>query len=99
MVSEQWMSRNRRLPCIIASIFESSMHWSQSEQRLLNDQIFKASENLLNSEVDAARGGILLRAEHVFPQGSCQPAAEISKQTVLAMKVESMNKVRNPNFF
>ncbi len=95
LTSEQWLSRNRRLPHVVASILDSSTHWNQSETRNLNDEILKASESLLTGEIDAARAGLMLQLKHVALEDSSHPTPERYKQDILGVREELMGKVRN----
>ncbi|TLD06159.1 uncharacterized protein PgNI_08003 [Pyricularia grisea] len=56
------LSRNRRLPKLLSTLFESSLGWSEWERRELFGEIFKMAETLLISEgrekqADGGEGG------------------------------------------
>lgn len=99
LTSEQWLSRNCRLPHLIAGIFASSRQWNQLERRCLNDEIFLITEGLLNAEISAARDDIppqMLVDLDAHREGGCEP---INMCNVLAVRDDLMNKVRDSTLF
>lgn len=98
LTSEQWLSRNCRLPNLIAGIFASSRQWNQLERRCLNVEIFRIAEGLLNAEISAAREDIPLQVLvdlDSHREGGCKPTAGINMCNVLAVRDDLMNKVRD----
>lgn len=53
--NEQRMSRNRRLPRVIADVFHAASQWSDWERRGFHEEILKTTETMLFSEGDSAR--------------------------------------------
>nr|C5H883.1 RecName: Full=Transcription factor radR; AltName: Full=Radicicol biosynthesis cluster regulator [Floropilus chiversii]ACM42404.1 RadR putative transcriptional regulator [Floropilus chiversii] len=58
LASEQRLSRNRRLPRVIAEIFRAASHWSAWERGGMNQEVIKSAECLLISEGTAARNAL-----------------------------------------
>jgi len=53
MANEQRMSRNRRLPAVLADIFSAATQWSDWERRGFYEEIIRMTESLLVSEASA----------------------------------------------
>ncbi|KAK4446923.1 transcription factor radR [Podospora aff. communis PSN243] len=58
VANEQRLSRNRRLPAVLAEIFRAASQWSAWERVGTNQETIKAAESLLVSEGTAAREAI-----------------------------------------
>ncbi|KAG7289995.1 hypothetical protein NEMBOFW57_006374 [Staphylotrichum longicolle] len=59
LASEQRLSRNRRLPRVMAEIFRAAAGWSTWERAGVNQEVIRAAECLLVEEGAAARGMVV----------------------------------------
>lgn len=50
LANEQRLSRNRRLPKVIADVYEATKNWSVWESRGFHEEILKTTESMLTSE-------------------------------------------------
>ncbi|KAJ4858302.1 hypothetical protein T069G_06569 [Trichoderma breve] len=63
LANEQRLSRNRRLPKVIADVFQATKGWSTWERRGFQEEILKTSEAMLISEGDGARSSVMSKIE------------------------------------
>ncbi len=61
MANEQRLSRNRRLPKVLADIFHAADLWSPWERRGLSEEILNTAEFMLTSENSGARNSLLAK--------------------------------------
>ena len=66
LCNEQRLSRNRRLPGVIASVFCAATKWSTWERRGFHEEILKATEAMLISESLEAQSDLQTRAARVL---------------------------------
>lgn len=66
LCNEQRLSRNRRLPSVIASVFCAATEWTTWERRGFHEEILKATEAMLISESLEAQVDLQTRASHVL---------------------------------
>ncbi|KAK0391441.1 hypothetical protein NLU13_0942 [Sarocladium strictum] len=83
--SEQWLSRNRRLPQVLARIFQSSIQWTSWEQKVLSDEIMRVMEAKLAAEGDAAQDAFSTKWHNLASPESTASAAA-TEQITLEMR-------------
>lgn len=66
LCNEQRLSRNRRLPGVIASLFCAAARWTTWERRGFQEEILKATEAMLTSESLEAHSDLQTRAARVL---------------------------------
>lgn len=89
--NEQRLSRNRRLPTVIADIFEAADQWSDREKRGFHEEMLMATESMLISE--AAQAHSLMSAS-IRPLITAQSQnASPSVQSITAMRRTITNEV------
>jgi hypothetical protein len=66
LCNEQRLSRNRRLPGVIASVFCATTKWSTWERRGFHEEILKATETMLISESLEAQSDLQTRVACVL---------------------------------
>lgn len=66
LCNEQRLSRNRRLPGVIASVFGAATKWSTWERRGFYEEILKATESMLISESLEAQDDLQMKAARVM---------------------------------
>lgn len=89
--NEQRLSRNRRLPKVIADIFHAAGKWSDWERRGFHEEILKTAETMLISEGNTARNS--LKAGIVSLTEAQNFNTSATGQTFLAMKKMTQNEV------
>jgi hypothetical protein len=97
MANEQRLSRNRRLPNVIANISKAANDWTAWERRGYQDEILKTSEAVVLSEAMEGHtnlGNILSPLFDPHNGINTAPAPE----TVLSVKKAIQNAVRMPWF-
>ncbi|KAL7798711.1 hypothetical protein V8C43DRAFT_242886 [Trichoderma afarasin] len=63
LANEQRLSRNRRLPKVIADVFQATKGWSTWERRGFQEEILKTAESMLISEGAGARSSVMSKIE------------------------------------
>ncbi|KAL7970677.1 hypothetical protein HDV63DRAFT_374260 [Trichoderma sp. SZMC 28014] len=61
LANEQRLSRNRRLPKVIDSVFQATAQWSAWERRGFQEEIFKTAECMLKSEAVNAHSPLMAK--------------------------------------
>jgi hypothetical protein len=93
LANEQRLSRNRRLPKVIADVFDATSAWSSWERRGFHEEILKTTESMLIAEKMSARDALnasiapLLEAHH---NSNTTPSAP----SIVAMKKMIQNEAR-----
>lgn len=59
LANEQHLSRNRRLPKLMADMFKATSDWSLWERRGFYEEILKTAESILVTETSSAQGSLL----------------------------------------
>lgn len=72
LATQQRLSRQRRLPNVLAEVLKSSERWTQSERQSFHEEIQRAGQALARSETSAVRGIVRLGIGHLLIQH--QPA-------------------------
>ncbi len=91
----QRMSRNRRLPGVIASVSQSAAGWTNWERRGLDEELVKATEAILASENIAGHADVCTGATRIVER-SGNLGSESSAIAVSDLKESLPDKVRNP---
>lgn len=90
---EQWLSRNRRLPGVLAAIAASSKNWSFQEKKYSNDEFMKATEGILSSEVRDAGEKLGGTIDHLTA------TTELLQQELLTARKHLMSTVSSINCY
>ena len=79
LAEEQRLSRNRRLPKVIADVSQAAESWSQWEQRGFHEEILKTAESMVVSEGADNRNNVLNNIAPMFEShdgsSQCSPEA------------------------
>ncbi|RYP75283.1 hypothetical protein DL771_002503 [Monosporascus sp. 5C6A] len=94
LYNEQRLSRNRRLPGVVASVFCAATKWSAWESRGFHEEILKATEAMLISESEEAWSELQAEAARVLetPRGTLPNVAPV----VSPLKKSVTDKVSRP---
>jgi len=92
IANNQRLSRNRRLPKVLADIFRSSINWSDWERRGIQEEILKQTEAMLILEATKAHNTLKTK---ISPLLEAQTGAGMkpTAQNVLNMKEMVQNEV------
>lgn len=90
LANEQRLSRNRRLPKVLADLFLAADQWTPWERRGFHEEILKTTESMLLSENAGAKENLLSKLGPILEnQDQCTP------ETVNAMKRSVQNEMPN----
>jgi hypothetical protein len=90
--NEQRLSRNRRLPTVIADIFEAADQWSDWEKRGFYEELLKATESMLISETAQAHGLINASIRPLLAAQNQNTSPSV--RSILAIRKTIINEVR-----
>lgn len=94
LCNEQRLSRNRRLPGVIASVFGAATGWSSWERRGFYEEILKATETMLIAENLEARDDLQMKVRCVMEALRSTLFHEASAVSTLKQTITS--KVSHP---
>ncbi|KAL6903108.1 hypothetical protein GGI43DRAFT_401264, partial [Trichoderma evansii] len=96
LASEQRLSRNRRLPKVLAEIFHAAGNWSDLEQRGLREEILNQTESMLILEGNGAFDTLQASINHLLLLNAQSEVNSTSTtQTILGVKRTIRNQVPN----
>lgn len=94
LATEQHLSRNRRLPKVIADVFRATSQWTPWERRGFHEEILKTAEGMLIAEGSAVWASLLSDMKPLLETLSGAAAGEIS-EALVTMKKLIQNEVNN----
>lgn len=92
LASEQQLSRNRRLPKVLAEIFHAAGNWSDLEQRGLREEILSQTESMLILEGNGAFDTLQASMNHLL-NAQIEVNSTSTTQTILSVKRTIRNQV------
>ncbi|EEP77456.1 predicted protein [Uncinocarpus reesii 1704] len=95
LANEQRLSRNRRLPRVIADVFDAAGGWSPWERRGFHEEILKTTETMLLSESDRVRNVLNASITSLTELRDRHNTSSTEQQEMLATKRMIQNELPN----
>ncbi|KAH8800370.1 hypothetical protein F5884DRAFT_757978 [Xylogone sp. PMI_703] len=94
LTNEQRLSRSRRLPRVVADVFNASSQWSDLERRGFHEEILKITESILGTECYTA-GDILRAGIESFTDAESHPDIIGMDKAILSIKMRVQSELPN----
>lgn len=93
LATQQRLSRQRRLPRVLADVFEASVQWKSSEQQALHEEFARIAQLLLAAEITQSHGVVKSGISHLLAQQRSAAGHDITDQILVDIVQLIQNEV------